>query len=715
VRAASSLRLVVLVAAAGCGLPDGPYFGRVPEVTEPGHLRYCNSGEPEAIDPALASTTTANKIVTTLFDGLTIYDRDGLPEPSLANRWETSDDLRTFTFHLRDDARWSSGRPITAYDVAYQVLRVLHPLTASPNGDNLASLQNAMGFLGRRVFVLRRAVGPYLAGTVVERADGEGTGAAPAIDARTGSRELALRDLGAAVAAAYVRVPAGEEVALVALSGARATPPSPDGAAWAYVYAARRGVDGDADGVYGWVPAIELDGEPHGDATLAVRAVAAEDTPGARAAASRPVVTATGRDLLFSPDALGVAVPDPRTIVFENAAPTPYFVSLTNNRALRPTPSEAVSRRPRRWTEPAHIVTSGPMTLRTWIERDQLVVERSPTYWNPRDVRLDKITFYAMDDQAAATNFYFTGGCDAITANDIPATYLPALIGGGYKDFRTAPFLGIYFVDVNTERFPNRHLRRALAYAIDRAQIPRFTRGNELPTAQLTPGTPIAGLDDADLAACGVTRDTPGVALIMAKGALCYVPPPGLDFDVAKATAEVAAARAELGAAFPSTLRYRYNAGSEVHKQIAEYLQAAWARVGITVELEAQEWKTFVADTRDGKYELARFGNVGNLPDTESEFLPLFRCQAPDNRTRYCSAAFERLLDEARPLRDRRARNAVLRRAEQQMIEDAPVIPLYVYTQKHLQKPYVRDLAINLVDQPPLWRAWLDPAWRSAR
>jgi oligopeptide transport system substrate-binding protein len=57
----------------------------------------------------------------------------------------------------------------------------------------------------------------------------------------------------------------------------------------------------------------------------------------------------------------------------------------------------------------------------------------------------------------------------------------------------------------------------------------------------------------------------------------------------------------------------------------------------------------------------------------------------------------------------------VLRRAEQQLIEDAPVIPLYVYTQKHLQKPYVRDLAVNLVDQPPLWRAWLDPAWRSAR
>jgi oligopeptide transport system substrate-binding protein len=274
---------------------------------------------------------------------------------------------------------------------------------------------------------------------------------------------------------------------------------------------------------------------------------------------------------------------------------------------------------------------------------------------------------------------------------------------------------GIYFAYLNTEKLANRHLRRALALAVDRAQIPRFTQGNEIPTAQLTPGAPIGSLDPADLAACGVAPTTPGVALIMKKGALCYVPPPGLDYDLAAAQAELAQARAELGAAFPAKLSYRYNAGTEVHKQIAEYLQAAWARIGLTVELEAQEWKTFVADTRAGRYELARFGSIGNLPDTESEFLPLFRCGAPDNRSRYCNPAFERLLDEARPVQDRVARNAILRRAEQVMIEDAPVIPLYVYTQKHLQKPYVRDLAINLVDQPPMWRAWLDPAWRSHR
>src|SRR5262249_16474775 len=149
---------------------------------------------------------------------------------------------------------------------------------------------------------------------------------------------------------------------------------------------------------------------------------------------------------------------------------------------------------------------------------------------------------------------------------------------------------------------------------------------------------------------------------------------------------------------FPARLNYRYNAGSEAHKQIAEYLQAEWRELGIDVDIEAQEFNSLLEDTRNGNYELARLGNIGFIADTESEFLALFRCNAPENRGKYCSPEFERLMDEARTLRDRDARNAKLREAEAVMIADAPLIPLYVFTQKHLIKPYVRGLSTNLID-----------------
>jgi oligopeptide transport system substrate-binding protein len=462
-----------------------------------------------------------------------------------------------------------------------------------------------------------------------------------------------------------------------------------------------------------------------------VRLAPAKDTPerGSRQPADprsgqpgdgeRPIVTVHARELLHATDAIGIAIPDPYTIVFETADPTPYFLAMTTNRALRATPIEAWSRWPRTWDRPEHIVTSGPFHLVAWKERDRVELVRSPTYWDRGAVKLERFTAFSMDDSAASTNSYFTGACDATAANTIPSSYLPAINGeqrGGraYKDYDVSPFLGVYFAWIQTRKLPNRHLRRALSLAIDRTLVPRFTHGGEIASAQLTPGTPIATLSDADLAACGVTRDTKGTALVMIAGQLCYVPPPGLDYDLAAARREVALARSE-GGIPDHEIEYRYNAGSEAHKQIAEYLQAGWANIGVSVRITAQEWNSLLDDTHRGDYEISRLGNVGTFADTESEFLPLFRCDSPDNRGKYCSAEFERLMDEARTLTDRKARNARLREAERVMIEDAPVLPIYVYTQKHLIKPYVRDYAINLIDQPPLWRIWIDPSWRTAR
>jgi oligopeptide transport system substrate-binding protein len=133
----------------------------------------------------------------------------------------------------------------------------------------------------------------------------------------------------------------------------------------------------------------------------------------------------------------------------------------------------------------------------------------------------------------------------------------------------------------------------------------------------------------------------------------------------------------------------------------------------VPVRITAEEWNSLLDDTQRGEFEIVRFGSVGTVIDAESEFLALLRCGAPGNRGRYCSPAFERRMDQARGMADQRARNAVLREAEAVMIEDAPVVPLYVLTQKHLIEPYVRDYAINLLDQPPLGRIWIDPGWRA--
>jgi oligopeptide transport system substrate-binding protein len=727
--------MVALALAAGCGLPEGDYFGPVPEVDDPYHLRWCNYGQPEGLDPAQISSTSATPICHILFDGLTRYGDDGRPEPSLATSWDITPDQRRATFHMHDRGRWSNGRPITAYDVAYQVVRVLHPLTASPSAENLGWIKNGNLFLESRAKVLLVDAGGLPAGTVVEVTGWGGQAIAaqekagahlPDSNRRTARAALALRDLGAAAGAAYATVPAGSAVTVIEVSGRPATLPSPGGAgapAWAYVHWDR------GDGVFGWVPAAELDGQPNGDVRFTVRPVAKKQTPGldaplpdlladARDAASRAEREVLGRDLLGLPEVLGVRVPDEHTFVVEAADPTPHIIVVATQRVMRPTPREAVSRWPRRWDQPAHIVTSGPMHLAAEAERDYLELVRSPTYWDAGDVKLDRLTIYSMDDQAASANTYFTGRCDVLRGNNVPTSYLPVLAGekrGGkaYKDYTVAPYLGVYFIMVNTKAYDNVHLRRALAYSLDRALIPRVLHGEEFGVASYTPGTPIARLSDEDLATCGVTRATPGVALVIEPGKLCYVPPAGLEFDPVKAKAELAIARREMGARFPTAVSYKFNTGVESHKLVAEYVQAQWkSTLGIDVTLESQEWQVFLADTRKQQFQTARLGWIGNAADPEGEFAILWRCDNPNNRTKWCSPDYDGLLDEAATMTDRPARLLKVAEAERVMIEAAPIIPLYNYTQKHLIKPYVRGLPINFIDQQPIWRAWRDPDWR---
>jgi oligopeptide transport system substrate-binding protein len=673
------VRALAAVLLVGCSVPEGEYFGRVPE-PDPTHLRWCNVAEPEYLDPALAVSTADLRVLYELFDGLTTFDENASPKPSLAERWEISDDLRRFTFHLRRDARWSNGRPITSADFVYSLARVLHPLTASANAETLWRIRHGK---------------PYSAGTArLVLADGGGfrAGEAVAVEPEApptnlrrarGALELVSSPGGGEV---WGRVPGGSELTIVELDPTRA---------WAYVFFA------EDDGLYGWAPLAALDA-PHADRVYAVTGL------------DRPAKgELRGRDLLMLPELLGVRAPDPHTLVLETEGPTPFLLDLSLGRAFRPVPREAVSRHPKRWVRPGNIVTSGPFHLTFWRERDRFELARSPTFWGARSVRLERVTIYSMSEQSANVNVYFQGGCDALASNGVPPSMLPAL--AGKKDYTAAAYLGSYFYLLNVERLPSVHLRRALSHALDRTSLPRLLKGGQIPSVSLTPGKPIATLTDGELALCGVTRDTPGVAMIVETGKHCYVPPRGAAFDPEAARRELELARAELGARFPRVVTVRFNTGFEQHKTIAEWVQNEWKRVlGLDVELESMEWKTYLKATLAREYDAARYGVVGNFADPEAEFLPQFKCASPDNRTGFCSAELDRLMAEAADERDRGARLALTRRAEAVLLEEMPILPLFVYTQHVLTRPYVRGLHVNLADHQSLRETWIDPDWRRA-
>ncbi len=99
-------------------------------------FRYALPEPPGSLDPAFARSSLENLVAPNLFEGLMNYpEADGPPIPGVAERFEVSADGLTYTFHLRADAKWSDGQPVTARDFDYAWRRVLDPKTGAPYAD----------------------------------------------------------------------------------------------------------------------------------------------------------------------------------------------------------------------------------------------------------------------------------------------------------------------------------------------------------------------------------------------------------------------------------------------------------------------------------------------------------------------------------------------------------------------------------------------------
>jgi oligopeptide transport system substrate-binding protein len=97
-----------------------------------------NGAEVASLDPALASGVPEQRALRALFEGLVVKDPRTLePRPGVAERWEATAESTRWIFHLRADARWSNGDPVTAQDFVASWERVRDPATGSPNSSLL--------------------------------------------------------------------------------------------------------------------------------------------------------------------------------------------------------------------------------------------------------------------------------------------------------------------------------------------------------------------------------------------------------------------------------------------------------------------------------------------------------------------------------------------------------------------------------------------------
>jgi oligopeptide transport system substrate-binding protein len=292
---------------------------------------------------------------------------------------------------------------------------------------------------------------------------------------------------------------------------------------------------------------------------------------------------------------------------------------------------------------------------------------------------LRAIHFYPIDSVEAEERAFRAGQLHITDA--LPIGKIDAYRRDAPQFLRIDPYLGTYFYRLNVRRPPldDPRIRRALSLAVDRREIvASILRGSQTEARAFTP---------------------PGLG--------GYVPPPGRPADFEEARRLLAQAGHPGGKGLPP-LELLYN-NSENHRAIAEAIQEMWRReLGIEVRLANEEEKVVLEARRNGDFQILRSAWIADYADPES-FLDIWRTNDGNNDTGWSSPKYDALLAEAEQSADPVARQNLWRRAEQKLLDDAPIIPIYHYTHVFLIQPSVHGWHPTLLDHHPYKDVWLEP------
>ncbi|MSP24215.1 MAG: peptide ABC transporter substrate-binding protein [Myxococcales bacterium] len=652
---------LALVLLAACRAESEPgYFGTVGRRGGAPNTFYVNNyDEPEHLDPALVSESAGSTLLLELFEPLVgEHPADLHAIQGTAERYDKSDDNRSYRFYLRQNARWSDGRAVVAEDFAWAWRRVLVPETGARQVTMMFALKNGALFHRGELAVLNAEFGGLVKGTPLR------------------SYERTPENLRRAPAL----VPAEATHKLV--------------------------------GVHRAMPTFTGVAPPASSLTAAGAAASVAGAAASVAPSPEPLFFVPAALLERSDAVLGVRATSEHVLEVELEQPTPYFLELLGYPVFYPVRRDVVERHAgsgeaERWTRPEHIVVNGPFTLARHDFRYEMRLEKNPFYWEKDAIAIERIVVFEVPSAQATLALYKTGELDYLGSNGaLPTGSMDRLLG--YRDFGRAPWTGTYWYEFNTERPPldDVRVRQALNLALDKRElIDSVARAGQAPATHFVPeltGSGYAAQVRADKAA-GV--DPFATRL--------------LGFDAARARALLGEAGFTvrerdgtwMAEGFPP-LEVLYNT-SEGHRAVAVAVQALWKKhLGVSVTLRNEEWKVMIKNMRDGHFQVARFGWVADY-DHPHNFLDTFLSYSQNNMTRWRDEAFDEVMARAAAEPDSKRSIALYRQAEERAVHAMPRMPIYFYTKSWLIKPYVKGFYPNAMNKHPIHWMWLDESWRA--
>ena len=431
-----------------------------------------------------------------------------------------------------------------------------------------------------------------------------------------------------------------------------------------------------------------------------------------------------------NPDAeLNVVALDDKTLQVTLSNAVAYWNELLAFPAYFPVREDVVANEA--WaTDPSTYVCNGPYTMASWDHNSVISLQKNPNYYDADAITMDTINFYLSDDANNMLSNFENRSWQRI--DDVPTHEIASLKEEYPDEFVVAGQIGTYYVcwNINEEILPasstltgadaekaKEEIRSAIGLLLDRNYIvEEIGQAGQVPASSFVSmgmtdadGSQFyqnAGHNDAFDGYYDVSKDSFESNFNTAVETLKKY----YTFD--EATQQFTD--------FP-TLTYLYNT-SESHKAIGEYLQSALAAVGITMNLENQEWATFLNTRKNGDYSIARNGWIADYNDPIC-FLDMWTTASGNNDVQFGKGAnadvaiynldltpygydvnvtngtwaqtYDVLISSIKSCTDSANRYAMMHIAEDMLMQTGCIVPLYFYTDIYMLDSNVHGFYSN--------------------
>ncbi|MDO5546404.1 MAG: peptide ABC transporter substrate-binding protein [Eubacteriales bacterium] len=429
------------------------------------------------------------------------------------------------------------------------------------------------------------------------------------------------------------------------------------------------------------------------------------------------------------PDDLAVEATDDKTLVVTLNNAVAYWDELTAFPTYFPVREDVVA--DEGWaTDPSTYISNGPYTMTGWTHNSVITLTKNENFYNADNVTMKEINFYLSDDANNQLSNFKNG--EWLLIDDVPTNEMAALAEQYPDEYFVVGQIGNYYVcwNINEDILPagsgltgaeaekaRAEIRNAITLLFDRNYIvEEIGQAGQVPASSFV----AMGMTDADGSQfyenAGHNDGFVGYYDVSEEA---YES----NYETAIETLKKYYAYDESTGMFTNfpTLTYLYNT-SEGHKAIGEYLASAMAAVGITMNLENQEWNTFLNTRKNGDYSVARNGWLADYNDPIT-FLDMWVTGSGNNDVQFGKGAnadtkaysldltdlgydvnvvdgtwaetYDVIINLIKTCTDTETRYELMHRAEDLLMSTGCIVPLYFYTDVYMLDDSVHGFFSN--------------------